>query len=90
MLDTVDYIIRDPQGAARGMAEWTGIPERQALLQIEALQPVLARDLLPSDEGLREVIEAERVAAGVTREVAPSEVTSFALLQEVLRERAGR
>jgi ABC-type nitrate/sulfonate/bicarbonate transport system substrate-binding protein len=90
MLDTVDYILRDPQGAARGMAEWTGIPEGQALLHVEALQPVLARDLLPTDEGLREVIEAERAAAGITREVAPSEVTSFALLQEVLRERAGR
>jgi ABC-type nitrate/sulfonate/bicarbonate transport system substrate-binding protein len=90
MLDTVDYILRDPQGAARGMAEWTGIPERQALLHVEGLQPVLARDLLPSDEGLREVIEAERVAAGITREVSPTEVTSFTLLQEVLRERAGR
>jgi ABC-type nitrate/sulfonate/bicarbonate transport system substrate-binding protein len=87
MLDTMAYIEREPQGAARIMAEWTGLPERQALLHVEGITPSLARDLLPPEEGLRAVIEAERVAAGVNREVAPSEVTSFGLLQEVLRER---
>jgi ABC-type nitrate/sulfonate/bicarbonate transport system substrate-binding protein len=87
MLDTMAFIERDPAGAARGMAEWTGIAEPQALLHVEALLPSLARDLLPTDEGLRAVIEAERAGAGITQEVTPDEVTNFTLLREVLRER---
>src|SRR5215216_4605553 len=42
------------------------------------------------DEGLRQTIDAEKSAAGITRDVPPDEVASFELLQEVLRERAAR
>jgi len=89
LLDTIAFMERDPAGAARGMAEWTGLPENEALRHVEALLPSLARDLLPSAEGLRAVIDAERAGAGVERDVAPSDVTDFRLLHEVLREREG-
>jgi NitT/TauT family transport system substrate-binding protein len=90
MLDSVAFIEREPVESARVLAEWTGVDERQALLQIEALAPTLSRDLTTTDEGLRQVIEAERTAASVTREVLISEVANFSLLQEVLRERSAR
>jgi len=39
---------------------------------------------------VRQTIDAERGAAGITREVAVSEVADFRLLHEVLRERGLR
>ena len=90
MLDSVAFIVREPLEAARVLAEWTGVDERSALLQIEALAPTLSRDLTTTDEGLRQVVEAEKASAGVTREVPLSEVANFTLLHEVLRERGMR
>jgi ABC-type nitrate/sulfonate/bicarbonate transport system substrate-binding protein len=37
MLDSVAFIEREPVESARVLAAWTGVDERQALLQIEAL-----------------------------------------------------
>jgi NitT/TauT family transport system substrate-binding protein len=90
MIDAIAFVEREPSESARVLAEWIGVDERQALAQIEALLPSLSRDLTVSDEGLRQTIEAEKSAAGITRDVPPSEVATFALLQEVLRERAAR
>jgi ABC-type nitrate/sulfonate/bicarbonate transport system substrate-binding protein len=90
LLDAVDYIYREPQESGRVLAEWTGVDDHQALLQIEAVQPALSRDLTVTDEGLQQTIEAEKGAAGITREVPASEVADFTLLHEVLVERAAR
>jgi ABC-type nitrate/sulfonate/bicarbonate transport system substrate-binding protein len=87
MLDTVTFIYQDPVATARVLAEWTGLPEDVALQHIEGLQPSLARELLPTDKALYEVIRAEADGAGIAREVAPGEVTDFTLLHEVLGER---
>jgi NitT/TauT family transport system substrate-binding protein len=90
LLDAVAFVEREPAEAAKVLAEWTGVDERTAQGEVELLLPALARDLLPSDAGLRDVIEAEKASAGITREIAPSEVTDFTLLHEVLRERGLR
>ncbi len=90
LLDAVAFIEREPTEAAKVLAEWTGVDERTARGEVELLLSVLARDLLPSEVGVRNVIEAEKASAGITREVAPSEVTDFTLLHEVLRERGLR
>jgi NitT/TauT family transport system substrate-binding protein len=90
MIEAIAYIAQEPRDSARVLAEWIGVDEAQALLQIEAMLPSFSRDLTVSDEGLRQTIEAEKTAADITRDVPPSEVTNFVLLQEVLRERAAR
>src|SRR4051794_2000509 len=68
MLDAIAYLVREPQDSARVLAEWTDVDEQQALLQVEALLPSLSRDLTVTDEGMRQTIEAEKRAAGITRE----------------------
>jgi hypothetical protein len=45
---------------------------------------------MPSEAGIRDVIEAEKASAGVTRDIPPSELVDFRLLQEVQRERGMR
>jgi NitT/TauT family transport system substrate-binding protein len=90
MIDAIAYIAQEPRDSAHVLAEWIGVEESQALLQIEAMLPSFSPDLTVSDEGLRQTIDAEKSAAGITRDVPPDEVASFGLLQEVLRERAAR
>jgi ABC-type nitrate/sulfonate/bicarbonate transport system substrate-binding protein len=87
LLDAVSFIEREPAEAARILAQWTGVEERQALPQIELLLPALSPDLTVAESAVREVIEAEKASAGITRDVPVSEMSNFTLLQEVLRER---
>jgi NitT/TauT family transport system substrate-binding protein len=90
LLDAMTYLEREPAESAHVLAGWIGVDDSQALLQVEAMMPSLSRDLTVTDEGMRQTIEAERSAAGITREVPVSEVADFRLLQEVLRERGVR
>ena len=79
MIDAIAYIAQEPGDSARVLADWIGVEESQALLQIEAMLPSFSRDLTVSDEGLRQTIDAEKSAAGITRDIPPDEaVTSDA------------
>src|SRR5262249_49926349 len=82
MTAAIAYIAQEPGDSARVLADWIGVEESQTLLQIEAMLPSFSRDLTVSDEGLRQTIDAEKSAAGITRDVPPDEVASFGLLQE--------
>jgi len=90
LMDAVAFQLDEPAEAAQVLAQWTDAEESQARAEVDMLAPALARDLMPSEAGLRDVIEAEKASAGVAREIAPSEMASFALLQEVQRERGTR
>jgi NitT/TauT family transport system substrate-binding protein len=90
LMDAVAFQLDQPAEAAKVLAQWTDIEESLARQEVDLLAPALARDLLPSENGVRDVIAAEAASAGVTRDISPNEMTSFALLQEVKRERGMR
>ena len=90
LMDAVAFQLDQPAEAAKVLAQWTDTEENLARQEVDLLAPALARDLMPSENGVRDVIAAEAASAGVTRDISPNEMTSFALLQEVKRERGMR
>jgi NitT/TauT family transport system substrate-binding protein len=68
------------------LSQWAGIPENQARRTLELMKSTFLPDGMLKEEEIQAFVDERVAALKVTRDVRPSDVFDFGLLQGVLKE----